>query len=481
MVKSALMATATEDVFATTARTTKAGVLDRGAGRIDLTQAGSPGLIFDKPSLSGGELRSAGQSRSFTVRATNLSGAAGTWDVSTTETGDAAKTANFNITATPSTLSLGNGNSGSIHATAESVAGAPTGDYEGSVVLVNGTKRLHIPVWFRVLPAVQKDVLLIDDDGSATGGLADRKAAYTAMLDSLGLTYDYLDMGLPPFTPEAKPGLMNLYRYRAVVLFTGDNNDFNNLSGFFGEDHDNLAEWLDSGGRIWALGQNLALAEDSGTYHSRLDRGRIYSGYLGLAYEADSVNPAGTMGLGPFAGMALGFSQTSVEGSSSPSFDTDTYNSRRTTQRFFQTGAGAGVSHGRTSDPTLEEERQEYLYRAVSMGFGIEGLSGGATPTQVGDRTMDWLLDRLTVGLASSSDGPGKRATITASAASSAGATITKYRWDFGDGTSYETTTGRTVLHKYQHRGTYEVRIEATDSLGHTNVSHAFVDVKPKD
>jgi hypothetical protein len=37
------------------------------------------------------------------------------------------------------------------------------------------------------------------------------------------------------------------------------------------------------------------------------------------------------------------------------------------------------------------------------------------------------------------------------------------------------------VLHKYQHRGTYEVRIEATDSLGHTNVSHAFVDVKPKD
>jgi len=481
MVKSALMATATEDVFATTARTTKAGVLDRGAGRIDLTQAGSPGLIFDKPSLSGGELRSAGQSRSFTVRATNLSGAAGTWDVSTTETGDAAKTANFNITATPSTLSLGNGNSGSIHVTAESVAGAPTGDYEGSVVLVNGTKRLHIPVWFRVLPAVQKDVLLIDDDGSATGGLADRKAAYTAMLDSLGLTYDYLDMGLPPFTPEAKPGLMNLYRYRAVVLFTGDNNDFNNLSGFFGEDHDNLAEWLDSGGRIWALGQNLALAEDSGTYHSRLDRGRIYSGYLGLAYEADSVNPAGTMGLGPFAGMALGLSQTSVEGSSSPSFDTDTYNSRRTTQRFFQTGAGAGVSHGRTSDPTLEEERQEYLYRAVSMGFGIEGLSGGATPTQVGDRTMDWLLDRLTVGLASSSDGPGKRATITASAASSAGATITKYRWDFGDGTSYETTTGRTVLHKYQHRGTYEVRIEATDSLGHTNVSHAFVDVKPKD
>ena len=45
MVKSALMTTATEQVFTTTARTTLAGVLDRGAGRIDLTKAGDPGLI----------------------------------------------------------------------------------------------------------------------------------------------------------------------------------------------------------------------------------------------------------------------------------------------------------------------------------------------------------------------------------------------------------------------------------------------------
>ena len=53
MVKSALMTTATEQVFTTTARTTLAGVLDRGAGRIDLTKAGDPGLILGKPSLSG--------------------------------------------------------------------------------------------------------------------------------------------------------------------------------------------------------------------------------------------------------------------------------------------------------------------------------------------------------------------------------------------------------------------------------------------
>jgi hypothetical protein len=42
------------------------------------------------------------------------------------------------------------------------------------------------------------------------------------------------------------------------------------------------------------------------------------------------------------------------------------------------------------------------------------------------------------------------------------------------------TTTGPSVHHKYQHRGTYDVRIEATDSLGHRSVGHAVVPVKPK-
>jgi hypothetical protein len=274
-----------------------------------------------------------------------------------------------------------------------------------------------------------------------------------------------------------------------MIVFTGDNATFG-TSGFFVTDHDAVAEWLDSGGRLWALGRNLARTEDSvAGGGSRLDRGRLVSGYLGLAFESDSVYPGAppsptANGLGPFAGTTLGLNQSSID-AYSPSPNTDTYNAPHTMTAFFrQIGgtapAGSALSLGRTSDPTLEEERQEYRYRSVSMGFGIEGLTSGATPAQLGDRTMDWLLDKLKVGLASSSNGPGKRATMTAAASSSVGAAITKYRWDFGDGSPYATTTGPTVRHKYQHRGTYEVRIEATDSLGHTSVSHAFVDVKPK-
>ena len=59
----------------------RAGVLDRGAGRIDLTKAGTPGLTLDHPSLSAGELV-AGQGKDFTIKATDVSGAASTWTVS---------------------------------------------------------------------------------------------------------------------------------------------------------------------------------------------------------------------------------------------------------------------------------------------------------------------------------------------------------------------------------------------------------------
>jgi subtilisin family serine protease len=486
MVKSALMTTATEDVFSTTARTTRAGVLARGAGRIDLAQAGNPGLVVDQPSLSGGET-SAGQSKTFTVNARNIGGSADTWDISTIETGTAAQTANFNITAGKTSLSLGDMQTGTIPVTVESVAGAAAGNYEGSVVLVSRAtgKRLHIPVWLRVLTPPSVDVLLVDDDGSPfSATFGNYQTQYKAMLDSLGVTYETLDFGTAVF-----PNRFNLNKYRAVIVFTGDNDSFN-TSGFFTADHDTLADWLDSGGRLWAVGRNFALTEDSGTYHSRLDRGRITSGYLGLAYETGNVYP-GTApvptanGTGAFAGLTLGLNQSSID-AYSPSPNTDTYNAPHTTKQAFQqiggtAPAGSAVAHTRSSEPTLEQERREYLYRTLSMGFGIEGLTAGAglaTPTQLGDRSLDWLLDKLTVGVGSSVRN-GKRATVSVSAASSTNAAITKYRYDFGDGTPY-LTSDSSVEHKYQHRGTYDVRVEVTDALGHSSVTHETVAVKPK-
>lgn len=483
MVKSALMTTATEDVFTTTARTTRAGILARGAGRIDLTKAGDPGLILDKPSLSGRHM-SAGQTKTFRIRPWNISGKNDTWDVTTLETGDAATTANFDITAGPAALTLKKWRRGKLDVTIMTSPTAAPGSYEGSVVLVSRATgmRLHVPVWLRVLPPVDRDVLLIDDDGSIFGAGPDYRSTYTAMLDSLGLTYDVFG-----FT-AAFPSVVNLHRYRSIIVFTGDNASFN-TAGFFPADHDALAEYLDSGGRLWAIGQNWALTEDSGTFSSRLDRGRITSGYLGLAFEADNAYapaapPHAATGCGPFGGMMLGLNQSSVD-LYSPIPDTDTYASQHTTTPLFRQGscgvAGAnGISFGRSSEPTLEEERQEYLYRAISMGFGLEGLASGPTASQLGDRAMDWLLDEVTVDLGASI-GHGKRVTFTATPGSSVGASFTKFRWDFGDGSHIVQTSGPTVQHKYGRNRTYEVRVEATDSLGHSAVASFDLRLKDKD
>jgi subtilisin family serine protease len=498
-VKSALMTTATEDVWLDSGQTVRAGVLDRGAGRIDLTKVGNPGLTVDQPSLSGGEL-TAGHFVDFNILAKDVSKSDSTWAVSVVETGGA--NANFDIVPGSSSISLKKDGKATIPVRVEATVGANPGSYEGEVRLTNPDTgvQLHLPVWLRVIPsAVTADVLLIDDDGSCCG-FTDYASTYTSMLTSLGVSYQYDDIA-----SDGLPSFYDLFGYKAVVIFTGDNDSFD-TSGFFPSDQDTLSEWLDSGGRLWTIGQNFAEESDSNSFSSAsLGRARLYHGYLGLKYEAGSTfagaapKPTAT-GLGPMAGITLDLSpgadgagnQSSIE-ASSPMPDNDTYQAADTmTPLFRQIGgtapAGSAISFGRSSEPSLEEERVDYRYRSVSMGFGLEGLNdttGFTTRDQVGGKTLDWLLDRISFGpVAVTTQDPkkaakgSKKVSLSTSASSSSGATIVGYRWDFGDKSHYVSTVAASVNHKYKKWGTYEVRVEATDSLGHRSISHQTIEIE---
>ena len=499
-VKSALMTTATENVWLNSGQTVRAGVLDRGAGRIDLTKAGNPGLTVDRPSLSGGEL-TAGHFVDFNIHAKDVSHSDSTWTVSAVKTGGGA---NFDIVLSAvTTISVPNGGEATIPVQVKANIGATPGSYEGEVRLTNSTSgvQLHLPVWLRVIPTTaQADVLLIDDDGSDSG-FPDYSSTYVSMLTSLGLTYAYDNIwndGLPSF--------YDLFGYKAVIIFTGNNDSFN-TSGFFVSDQDRLAEWLDSGGRLWTIGQNFAEESDSnGSYSSpSIGRSRLYHGYLGIKYVAGSTfagaapKPTAT-GLGPMAGMTLDLSpdadgagnQSSIE-ASSPMLDNDTYQAAHTmTPLFRQIGgtaaAGSSISFGRSSEPSLEEERLEYRYRSVSMGFGLEGLNnttGFSTRNQVGDKTLKWLLDRISFGPVTVGPQDPKKAAkgtkkvrLSTSAISSSGSPIVRYRWDFGEKSEqYTSTMTSSVNHKYKKWGTYEVRVEATDALGHRSITHATIEI----
>jgi hypothetical protein len=148
--------------------------------------------------------------------------------------------------------------------------------------------------------------------------------------------------------------------------------------------------------------------------------------------------------------------------------------------------ANAAIAFGRSSEPSLEEERLEYRYRTASLGFGLEGVNNDtafSSRSQMARATLNWLLDRTTFGALAvisqtDKDGEKKKVVLTASPASNVGATFTQFRWDFGDGSPYETTATRSVTHKYQHWGTYPVRIEVTDSLGHRAVQTQSVEIE---
>jgi hypothetical protein len=486
-IKSALMTTATENVWLDTAQTVPAGVLDRGAGRIDLTKAGFPGLTLDRPSLSAGEVL-PGEAKDFAVAARDVSGSSSTWSVSAVETVGGA---NFDLAASPATISPAANGTATLSVHVAATPAAAPGSYEGKVVLDNGAGRqLHVPVWIRVLPSTHvADVLLVDDDGSsADDSFPDYSAVYTSLLTSLGITYTYRDVWNDGF-----PSFYGLFGYKAVLIFTGNNDSFD-TSGFTTTDQNALSEWLDSGGRLWTTGQNFAEASDSnGSYSSAsLGRSRLYHGYLGLKYVAGSAyaGPAPrptANGKGPMQRLRLDLSpgadgagnQTSIE-VAAPMPDNDTYQAADTMTRLFTAvdydapQAKTGIAFGRSSEPSLKEPRQEYRYRSLSMGFGLEGVNsttGFATRAQVGAAAWRWLVDTITFGPLSVTAGSDPtNVTLTATPSSSVGADFTNFRWDFGDGGS--TASGNPAArHNYKQPGDYVVRVEATDDLGHTAIA----------
>jgi hypothetical protein len=495
-IKSALMTTATENVWTNTAKTIFAGVLDRGAGRIDLTKAGSPGLTLDQPSLSAGEI-TAGSHVDFTIRATDVSGG-GTWSVSAVKT---AGGSNFEITPSTGSLAVPSGGAATLGVRIEALAAAAPGDYEGKIVLTKGGTTLHVPVWLRVLnTTATADVLLVDDDGSsASASFPDYSTVYTNALSALGVSFTYLNAWTQAF-----PSLTALHGYKVVLVFTGNNNSFN-TSGFSTTSLNRISEWLDSGGRLLTTGQNMAETTDNNTSYSSpsIGRGRLYHGYLGVKYVAGSAYAGAAprptaAGVGPLAALTLDLSpgadgagnQTSIE-VTTPMPDNDTYQAAHTMVPLFRAigsalqGASDAVSFGRSSEPSLEEERLEYRYRSVSMGFGLEAVNnatGFTSRAQVTRASLNWLLDRITFeAIVETTQKPKgnsqKKVILTAHAASSVGAAVTKYRWDFGDGSAFETTTGASVQHKYKHWGTYPVRVEVTDELGHRAVQHQAVEI----
>ncbi len=296
-IKSALMSTSKYmDVYQADGRT-PAQPLDMGAGRLDLAKAADPGVILEPPSLSFGFVPT-GTQKTITVTVTSVAAAAETYTLSTLYTGNGFAPTQTKalpgVTASVTSLSLNPGESKKIAVTFNSVNGLGMGDNQGFVIMDGPTHDAHMPAWARVISATPvADVLLIDGDFSSTGAsfgfpTTDYRWYYIDALQKLGYTYTVLDYRP---TVTALPSAATLSAYRAIVYFTGDN--FVSGAGLADLDMNKLVEYLNAGGSVIVMGQDMAATIDNDvTDPSNPDF--FYSARLGANWIQDSLSGAAT-------------------------------------------------------------------------------------------------------------------------------------------------------------------------------------------
>ena len=256
-IKSALMSTAKyTDVYNFDG--SPAQPLDMGAGRLDLTHATDPGVILDPPSLSFGVVPS-GTQKTLAVKVTSIASTAETYNVSTLYTGNGftATTALPGFAVSAGSLTLNPGETKTISVTFTTTTSAGLSDNQGYIVMDGPAHDAHMAAWARVTDALNAaDVLIIDADFSDVGPLVGFSTHnyldyYTSALTGLGYSYEVLNYDL-----ESIPDAATLSAYQAIILFTGDNALA--AAGLQLLELDRLVEFLNQGGTVIAMGQDLA-------------------------------------------------------------------------------------------------------------------------------------------------------------------------------------------------------------------------------
>ena len=515
-IKSALMSTAVTDVWLDDAHTQPANVLDRGAGRIQLDRAASPGLLFDRPALSFGAISAAaGQPAraTLTVSARNSSSQRATYTLTTKHSG----ATDVGISVSVPSITLAAGAAARFDVSINLPAGTAPGDYEGQVDLQGAggaATHLHLPLWVRLNPVERNPskVLLIDNDGSSSLGTPDYSGYYGNALGELAVPFTYLDVDKLAGQPQTLPDISKLQTYEIVIWFTGD---YDLASGAASvptplteADQNELIAYLQGGGNLIATGQNLTQASDINRNppdDPRYGRSDLYHAYLGARFVQEDIfthtarlerSATGTAAQGWLPGVVLDLSaptgenatlsdktgagnQSSIDEVTVPDSDPrqpDLFTTPILRATSTNSQVAGTIALNRAAEPTLEQPAVAIPYRSTYLAFGLEGVrddTGATTRQQLLQDLLYWHVDRPTVQVsgAVTVSGPTQNATFTATAETNTPATFVRYRWDFGDGSPILETDQATVVHQYAKAGTYRARVEATDSWGHRAIS----------
>lgn len=490
-IKSALMTTSAQPA------TLPADPTARGSGRLDLAHPNDPGLTFDMPSVSFG-LTVAGHTYTHTVTATDVSGMGGTYTV-------LAVASSGGVTpVVPASITVpANGSASFDVVMTVSAAGAAYGNINLSDGTANHT--LHIPFYTRTVADLgAADVLLIDDDNSADDCGPDYSAAYTQMLDNLGLTYKIWEVTPPSYAIDFNQARM----YSKVIYFTGDAGTCSNLSG----NQTALRNYLANGGRMLITGQDIGALDALLNYYYAVSFNPEL--FFGASYVQDALYEATTpvptisgdnMFSSYLAGQLYDISEAGNGAGNQASVDeiiAAFYDDVDALPILLSSPVKSALAYGHlgtrmSSEPTIERVKKTASwtplgYRTEYLSFGLEGVNndtGFNTREELLDRLLSWLDDEVTISFTSpttASAAPYAAVTVSVDAAVSIETTTTGfensilyYRWDFGDGTAVQTTEEPEAVHGYARPGTYTVYAEAVDAFGHKAVTSQSLTVIP--
>ena len=508
-IKAALMATATlGDLHLDEEKVSEAGVLDRGAGLIDVAAASSTPLLFAPAGLSLPHAR-AGKAYALSATARDLRSEGGrqVWSIALETTGGV-------IINLPSEIALSPGMTTTLDLEVGIPPNAIPGEAEAVIHLTSGDCSVHLSLWVHIEPtATSGQVLIIDNDFSLFDAHDDYAAYVAEALDELGLTYQTWRADSYYDHPQTLPDLGYLQAYEAVVWITGDNA---HPDGYYvvstpltRMDLQVLAAYLDGGGRLVAIGQNLAQASDVNLgADPAWERACFYHQYLGAHWiQASLYDPQGLNRYPPparssiiglpqtfLAGLGLDIgavgdgasNQTSVDeiapGGFADGSDAHLVHALMVASEAYPQESGY-VALCKVDEPSLEDDTVEIPYRTVYYAFGYEGINDnpGATPRHLLlQRTLDWLWDEVTVDIQPVTGAPHSAIPIHCTVQSSVGVGISSYRWQV----SASTGTARVLSSEepqitltYAAPGEYQVAVEATDDYGHRAVDRTTVTV----
>jgi len=498
-VKSALMTKAKVDgLYNDYSQTDPAMAMDRGAGRLDLSDMGAVDFFVAPQAASFGQVMVTDTvslpvdvwadmaSDSYTISVQEL----------VTETGY------LTVTVDSSTVVALTSGTTQINLTVETKDATP-GDYEGLVWFENaGGEMYHIPYWVRVKPQPTADyVLLLQDDSSIYGPAygTDVLDVYTQTLENLGYMYDVWNVDLwEYFTGSGLPPVSMLQEYDKIIWFTGDG----------------WLPYLDTGATVddrWAFLDYLnssdakvfVTGEDFSGYHFAGDPDQPLLGYTGFGawpeedvfcphdYLSPYVAAEGLTSDPAFAGVTLDLGYSITDTLSYECYTDELYaESGQGGEPFIRSLMPGAVEDGylaikRSAEPSLENEGVLGFndYRTLYLGFGFENIindSGYTTREEFLSTAFDWFDDRPEVDLTTTDTSVSLNnytyftATLTSNLM---GVDGVSYRWDFGDGSAVVESDGPVVMHQYTEIGYYTVMVEVTDSLGHKAVTELNIAV----